>query len=77
MVVPTEEVSPERVRADLCSVYAEDPEANLSDTVRRLLADPVCPQDQAGRFRPHTVFLALSVAIGLSFLIFLYFTFLA
>lgn len=77
MVLSADEVSPERVRADLCSVYAKDPEANLSETVGRLLADPVSPQDQAGRFRPHTVFLVVSVAIGLSLLIFVYFTFLA
>lgn len=38
---------------ELRRVYAQDQEARLVIGVVRRLADPVKPQNQEGRFRPH------------------------
>ena len=58
---------------NLRDLFQQDPQARILAELRRFLADPVKPQDQDGRFRPHPLLLLLSVIGGLTAAVFLYF----
>jgi hypothetical protein len=46
-------IGPEKTREELQELYSQDPERSLLRNISRRLADPIKPQDESGRFRPH------------------------
>jgi hypothetical protein len=64
------------MREHLRGLYARDPEAKLTKAFVRHAADPVKPENENGRFRPHplAVWFGITSAVGL--IVFLYFSYL-
>ncbi len=63
------------MREKLQELFKQDPEARLLIEFRRFLADPVKPQNQDGRFRPHPLLILLGFLGGLAAAGFLYFSY--
>lgn len=65
----------EETREELRKLYSLDPEASLLRNILRRLANPIKPQDEQGRFRPHPVLvwlLSIGLALGSVFAYFSY-----
>jgi hypothetical protein len=43
----------------LRTFYAQDPEVDVAARIRRLVADPLRPEDEKGRFRPNPLLVLL------------------
>jgi hypothetical protein len=63
------------MRENLRELFTQDEEARILTALWRYVADPVKPQDQNGRFRPHPLLLLLGVIVGTAVALFLYFTY--
>lgn len=61
----------EEMSERLRNFYDQDPEADVAARIKRLLADPLRPQDEKGRFRPNPLLVLmltfLVVALGTFF----------
>jgi hypothetical protein len=71
-----QQIQSAEMREQLRRLYARDPEARFVRSLVRRMADPVKPENEKGRFRPHplVVWLGLISAVGAS--VFLYFSYL-
>ena len=67
-------VDVDNTREELRKLYVSDPEKSLVRTIVRGLADPVKPQNDKGRFRPHPVMVWLLAATLVAATAFLYFS---
>lgn len=67
-------ISAEKVRELLRHVYKGDREDRLLAGIARGLRDPAMPLDAAGRWRPHPLWLALSLIALLAAASFVVFT---
>jgi hypothetical protein len=64
-----------QMHQNLRHLFEQDPEAQLLAGIRRHITDPVKPEDEDGRFRPHPILLLLGVIGALAMAVFLYFSY--
>ena len=63
------------MRQHLLEFYAQDPESDWARNAKQLLADPVKPQNEKGRFRPHPILVLLGTIALITAGTFLYFSY--
>ena len=64
-----------QMQQNLRHLFEQDPEARILAGIRRHISDPVKPEDEDGRFRPHPILLLLGVIGALAMAVFLYFSY--
>lgn len=67
-------MEPEQMQADLRRLCDQDPEVKIAGVLRRLFADPVLPENQSGRFRPHNLIVLWSLIGCCGLAVFIYFS---
>jgi hypothetical protein len=72
---PPAQIAP-RTQQNLRCLFEQDPEAQLLAGIRRRLADPLKPEDEDGRFRPHPLVVLLGAMGAIAAGVFFYFGYL-
>ena len=72
---PPTQIAPQ-MQQNLRSLFEQDPEAQLLAGIRRRLADPLKPEDEEGRFRPHPLVVLLGAVGAIAAGVFFYFGYL-
>jgi hypothetical protein len=70
------EIGVPQMQENLRNLFDQDPEARLLTGIRRRLADPLKPQDENGRFRPHPLLVLLGAMGSIAAGFFFYFSYL-
>ena len=65
-----------QMQENLRNLFQQDPEAQLLSGIRRRLADPLKPEDDKGRFRPHPLLVLLGAMASIAAGVFFYFGYL-
>jgi hypothetical protein len=65
----------ERMRARLREFHEQDTENDFPTAAKRLLADPIRPEDANGRFRPHPLLVLLLTFVVIALGTFFFFSF--
>jgi hypothetical protein len=65
-----------QMQQNLRCLFEQDPEAQLLTGIRRRLADPLKPEDENGRFRPHPLVVLLGAMGAIGAGVFFYFSYL-
>jgi hypothetical protein len=73
---PEANIGATQMQENLRNLFEQDPEARLLTGIRRRLADPLNPQDENGRFRPHPLLVLLGAMGSIAAGFFLYFSYL-
>ena len=72
-MLPARPTETEEMLLRLQDRFAQDPEARILPGFRRWIADPLKPQDEKGRFRPHPIALLMAVTGLIAIGTFMYF----
>jgi hypothetical protein len=72
---PLTQIVPQ-MQQNLRDLFEQDPEAQLLAGIRRRLADPLKPENEDGRFRPHPLVVLLGAMGAITAGVFFYFSYL-
>lgn len=72
---PVQQIDLSEMRQRLLEFYAQDPESDWVAKVKQRLADSVRPQNEKGRFRPHSLLVLLGTIALIATGAFLYFSY--